>query len=460
LKDEKEKHVLLKIFNKILSSSVDKNQNFLLEHKNKFLKRVMDEIVNNPEFDSSKDIVNQVSKNERLIRPLLDIVSENNVPKKEIKVLEINSSNAINAIDVDNYLASAAIYPIVVDYTLVNNSIENLSEDLKNKSFKLIQWNSNESTFPQDIQSVDLLVYRDSYDLWNLKLDIFLQRVYQIVKDNGFLVTIFRYTFTSPELVLNELCGQKNINDSDLTKRINEFRIEAQKTGLNIICNKSDSIGSIAILFRKVQPIKDLKPKEENMIEISADYEKWFEILKEKLSKVKENDEKNEKLWLIANDSSINGIIGLTLCLRQEPGGDRIRCIFDYDTNLKLAINFSEDVFSKILTNDLAVNVIRDRKLGSYRHLSLTKSDQMIETTDYYLNIEQRGDLSSLQWYDSKNVFAIRPTNDQNSLIANQIRCKVYCSGLNFRDVMMASGNYIRFMSCRRLSHIKYSHRT
>ncbi len=57
----------------------------------------------------SRDIVNQVSKNERFIRPLLDIVSENNVPKKEIKVMEINLSNDIMALEADHYLATNQI---------------------------------------------------------------------------------------------------------------------------------------------------------------------------------------------------------------------------------------------------------------------------------------------------------------------------------------------------------------
>ena len=61
-----------------------------------------------PNYDLSKDMINQVSKNEHLIRSLLDIVSENNVPKKEIKVLEINLTSGLLAKEVDNHLASAA----------------------------------------------------------------------------------------------------------------------------------------------------------------------------------------------------------------------------------------------------------------------------------------------------------------------------------------------------------------
>jgi fatty acid synthase len=439
LRDNKEEHVLLKIFNRILNAP--KDENLIIREKDKVSKQIRDEILSKPEFDSAKDIVNQVSKNERLIRPLLDIVSENVVPRKEIKVIEINLSNAIMAIDVDNYLASAAIYPIAVGYTIVNNSLHNLSQELDNRNYNLLKWNPNEISFPDNIQSADLFVYRDICNFWDIKLDEFLQKIYGKVKDKGFFLTTFRYKFTAPEVVLNRLLEQKIVKNYNLTKRIDEFRNKAQKIGFKVFCYKSDLIGSIAILFRKIQPIKELKHKKQNIIELTADYEKWFEVLKENLLEMKENDKKDEKIWLIANDSSINGILGFVLCLRQEIGGERIRCVFDYDRKLKLPLNFSDYPLSEILINDLAVNVIRDGKLGTYRHLNLTKNDEQFEANDYLLNIGQRGDLTSLQWYDSKNLVSMQTINDEQLGKVNQIRCKVYFSGLNFRDVLIASGN-------------------
>ena len=100
--------------------------------------KLINESLKRPEFDLSFDVINQISNNEYLIRSLLDIVSENNVPKKEIKVLEINLTNGLMAKEVDNYLASFHIYPIEVDYTIALKSIDNISEDLKIKTFKFM----------------------------------------------------------------------------------------------------------------------------------------------------------------------------------------------------------------------------------------------------------------------------------------------------------------------------------
>jgi fatty acid synthase len=270
-----------------------------------------------------------------------------------------------------------------------------------------------------------------------------LKEIYDKISNKGFLLSAFRYKFTEPELALNQIYKINSIKDSNLAQRVNDFRNAAQKIGFNTICCKTDSIGSIALLFRKLMPNESIKSNEQQIIEINYNYNKWLDVLKERVKDMKDNENnKNSNIWLIANDSSINGIIGLTNCLRQEPGGDRIRCIFDYDKQMKFPFDFKSKPFSDILTNDLAINVIRDGKLGTYRHLGLPKNHDKIESNDYYLNVGPNGDLSSLQWFDSKNI---KPNNTYinfDNRIIPQIRCNIYSTGLNFRDVMLASGIY------------------
>jgi fatty acid synthase len=410
------------------------------------LNELINEILENPEYDLSKDVINMVSKNERFIRPLLDIVYENNCPKKEIKVTEINLSNAIMAAEVDNYLASASIIQIKVDYTIVNKSIDRLPENLKNETFKLIEWNTDKSIFSSELLPVDLLIIKDTFDLWDVKSEDFLKQVYNTVTDKGFLLTVFRYKLTEPEHVLHEICEESYTNGLKLEQRITQFVIEAQKNGFNIICRKSDSIGSIAILFRKVLALNQIQTKDQDIIVINNNYEQWFDVLKQKLNEHKDSDKQNDNIWLIANDEQINGIIGLTLCLRQEPGGDKIRCLFDMDQKLQFPVNFSEKPFSQILINDLAFNVLRNDKLGTYRHITLPKLRNQVETNDYFLNFKQVGDLSSLQWFDCQSICSpktiILMDTAGHDYTVNQIRCNIYYSGINFRDVMIASGIY------------------
>ena len=436
LMESNENHILLKIFDRLLEllSKRDKNQNF--DENN--LKQFINEILDNNEYDLSKDVINQVSKNELLIRTLLDIVSENNVPKKDIRVLEINPSNALMAKEVDNYMASAAIYPIDVDYTIAVKSIGSIPEDYK--TFKLIEWDSKKSVFPSDVTPKDMIILNFTEELWNIDLKTHLQEVYDLIVNKGFLLSLFRYQLTEPELALNAMIGRKTNKSIDFQNKIQLFIKETQSLGFTIICTKTDSIGSMALLFRKIALNIPVPPKEEQVFRISADCRQWFEKLREKIKFINENNIKEKNIWLIANDSDINGIIGLINCLRLEPGGETIRVLFDCDKSTEFPINFNEKPFNDLLINDLAVNVLRDGKVGTYRHLTLPKDYDKTQSNDYFLNVGQNRDLSSLQWFDSKNLSPLKENFDINNRRQDLINCKIYSSGLNFRDVMLATG--------------------
>ena len=392
----------------------------------------------NLHLDVSGDMIHQVHKTERFLRPLLDIVSENNVPKKEIKVLELNLSKAIMAEQVDQHLALAAIYPIDVDYTLAVEAIDKVPDEYKNKSFKLIEWNPKKQLFPNDLLSINLIVLRDSHQLWTLDVRQQLQEMNDSLIANGFLLSVFRCKLTEPEATLNRLIGNE-IEDKELDLRIKEFSESAKVIGFSLVGTKTDSIGYTAMLFRKTA-LKTNK-KLIQSIHIGNKYEQWFEMLKNKMIQFKELDDNDPtRLWLIANDS-ISGLIGLVNSLRVEPGGDRIRCILDYDKLLQVPLNSTKNpMIEQILANDLAINVIKGGKLGTFRHLTLPKDYDKTLANDYFLNLGQTKDLSSLQWFSSKNLFLNKKTFDINNKEVRMTRCKVYTSGLNFKDVMFATG--------------------
>ncbi|CAG2102822.1 unnamed protein product [Medioppia subpectinata] len=248
--------------------------------------------------------------------------------------------------EVDNHLASAAIYPIDVNYTIALKSIDGIHDDYRNKSFKLMQWSpkQNSSDFPTDyVSPTDLLIVKDSYELWALDLESHLQYIVDVVVNKGFLMA-------------------------------------------------------------------------DNMSE----------------------DTIADNVWLIANDKD-NGVVGLVNCLRLEPGGDRIRCIFDCN-HLFNQIDFNSKPFSQILSNDLAINVLRNGQLGTYRHLTLPKNYDKTLSNEYYLNIGQNRDISSLQWFDKRNMSdKIEGYNLDNKPV-KYMKCNIYSSGINFRDVMFATG--------------------
>ncbi|CAG2105619.1 unnamed protein product, partial [Medioppia subpectinata] len=431
LNDMKDNYILLKILNQVYKESLDENQNI---NTNK----VITDLQNNREYDLSLDYINEVSKNEHLIRSLVDIVSECFIPKKEIKVLELNLTNGLMAKEVDTQLASSHIYPIDVNYTIAVKSVGAVSDSYKNQSFKLIEWNPQNNVFPTEINSTNFILLKDSNDLWDIDLDTQLQDMFDVISDKGFLLSVFRYQLTEPELALNQINGKKALKNSDLEKRIIDFIKAAQSVGFNVIGRKLDTIGSMAILYRKLF-CEPKVPKNDNIIQMTSNAEKWFETLKEKIIEQKEN-ESNETLWLIANDSSNNGIIGLINCLRLEPGGECLRCVFDCDNLIEGCVKFTEKPYSDILANDLPINVLKNGKVGTYRHFTLGKSHEKIESNDYFLNVGHNRDLASLQWYDSRNLVTNKDDYDLINTKTNKTACHIYSAGMNFRDVMFATG--------------------
>ena len=432
LNDIKEEHVLLKILHQLQNNYSDENQNINITE-------TLAQLMSQPEYDLSRDVINKVSRNEHLIRSLLDIVSESYVPKKEIKVLEINTTRGLMSSDIDSQLASSAIYPIDVNYTIAVKSIDDVPDNLKNKAFKMVEWKTEETVFPPDITSFELIVYKDSTDLWQLDTEQQLQETYDSLGNKGYLLSVFRYQLTEPELALNQMNGKKNLKNADLEQRISDYLRTAQSVGFSLIGRKSDSIGSMALLMRKIL-IKPTKPEKDCIVEIKSDSMDWFESLKEKLIEVKENDEKETNVWLIANDSPKNGMMGFINCLRLEPGGECVRCLFDCDQMTKMPINFNDKLFKELLNNDLPINVLRNGKLGTFRHLSLPASYDKRESDEYFLNLGPTRDLAALNWYDMKNLEPPQTVYSVSSLQTKQVKCNIYSAGMNFRDVMLATG--------------------
>ena len=117
-----------------------------------------------------------------------------------------------------------------------------------------------------------------------------------------------------------------------------------------------------------------------------------------------------------------------------------MRCIFDYDHSISLPIDWKSKPFSDILRNDLVNNVIKEAKLGTYRHLKLPKDYDKIVSNDYFLNLGRVGDLATLQWFDARSRVTQKDVYDMNNNRITQVPVNIYSSGLNFHDVMVATG--------------------
>ena len=429
-----EDHTLLNLLYNVLSSHKDFNNNIELaddlRQKSKKL-----------QFDVSKDIINLVGRNERFIRPLLDTVNENVNPLKQLKVLEINTTNGIIGFDISQILIETFIVPVAIEYTIAHKEPEEIKAIKELEKFgdcEIVEWIYYNNDFPENINdNFNLIIHRDSIELWNIDLNNYFNSALKVLKENGFLLAVFRSKITEPEIIFNELLENENLpNENEFLNRIETFEKTAIKNGFKMISKKSDSMLFTAILFRKIN--KKIKSNQYTIFEIkTGKFDGWIDQLKQLIQEHKSNDE-NANIWLHAHDSNINGIIGLVQCLRLESGGDKLRCIFDMDNKLPKKINFNLSPFKEILECNLVINVFKDNKFGSFKHLNLPKDFNQIETTEAFVSVIQRGNLSSLQWFDGRNFENPLITTPLKEVQQKQV--DIYYSSLNFRDVMMATG--------------------
>ncbi|CAG2103413.1 unnamed protein product [Medioppia subpectinata] len=425
-----ENHVMFRTFDKLLAEVVDKNRNELNDRE---VAKMLDEIQTNSEYDLSKDLVNQIQKNERMIRVLVDIVCENYVTNSDINITEINMTNSFMAKDVEQIVTYFRINPFEVDYKLIVKSKQSVNEMYKQRA---TEWQLKDNI---PLKLSHLVIMRDSQDLWQIDLTKFTQDLFDSINSNGFLLSIFRYKFTEPEIAFMSLTKNSISTNNELDLRIKKFVSIATKTGFNLIAGKSDTIGTQCLMFRKIIH-KPKVPEKYNVIKITGDYQQWFGLLQTKLIAAKEADNKTDNVWLVSLDSYINGIIGLMNCLRLEPGGENFRYIFHMDTNSETNIDFNTKPYSDILANDLVANVFKGGKLGTYRHLKLSNDFDKCVSNDYYLNSGTTKDLAGIQWYDSRKLPQYKKYWYLNKEKIFKTRVEIYCSGISFHDVMVASG--------------------
>ncbi|XP_049879210.1 fatty acid synthase-like [Pectinophora gossypiella] len=187
--------------------------------------------------------------------------------------------------------------------------------------------------------------------------------------------------------------------------------VTIQDTGLEYLVLLRKRVGARPAKFVKIQA--------------SDDSFSWIE-------KVKEELKEGQKVVLYCQDEQFNGLLGLVNCLRREPGGEVIHGFLIADPSAP-PFNPDLEIYEVQLDKDLAINVLQDGQWGTYRHLLLGDLST-VKATHAFVNTVTIGDLSSLRWLEG-------PLRENHQFKdPEKILIHVYCSALNFRDVMTATG--------------------
>ncbi|NXI15750.1 FAS synthase, partial [Irena cyanogastra] len=357
------------------------------------------------------------------LRTCLDVALENMISHR-MKIVEANAGSGQLFSRVKSILTAQPL--LQVDYIATDCILENLSAietELQDAGVVSSQWDP--SSLPSgNLTDADLVVYNCSTSVLVNTTKI-LANLAAAVKEGGFVLL---HTLLKGE-TLGEIVGF--LTSPDLQQK-HSFLSEAQwedlfsKASLNLVAMKKSFFGSVIFLCRRQAHVKTPV-----FLPVDETNYKWVESLKEILA-----DPSEKPVWLTATSCANSGILGMVNCLRLEAEGHRIRCVFVSNLNSSSAVpptSLSSLEMQKIVQKDLVMNVYRDGKWGSFRHLLLQQA-QPQELTEYaYVNVLTRGDLSSLRWI-------VSPLRHFHTTDPNVLLCKVYYASLNFRDIMLATG--------------------
>ncbi|KAJ8963945.1 hypothetical protein NQ314_005276 [Rhamnusium bicolor] len=151
----------------------------------------------------------------------------------------------------------------------------------------------------------------------------------------------------------------------------------------------------------------------------------WVPALKDIIEK-----KVNDDIVIYSENEPNSGILGLINCLRREPNGQNIRCVFVMDKDTKVQPDNSN--YTAQLKKCMAINVFKNGQWGTYRHLLLHECDD-VESEHCFANVTVRGDLSSLRWVQG-------PLRHDQVITPENKLTYIYYAALNFRDIMTALG--------------------
>ncbi|XP_074599703.1 fatty acid synthase-like [Brevipalpus obovatus] len=433
LEDGSDNFSLLKILHPIVNGEEPKNDS---ETEEKSDEKILQQL-ENPLDELSKQISESQSKLvkdslvnrdvDTVLRSVVDIVAENSVTRSAI-ISEINFSHNIMVDKVNELLSvsgvrcqSCLIHPNpedsafkVLPCRVFAYSPElNKQEDLKESNLVILS-DEGMSFCPKSSQNMAALIKNST----------------SLLKNEGFLFLRYR-TKISPiesKLIthLDPSCPPLSMDYGDLEKLYQELELVK-------VCEKIiDNGETVYVLLRKMCPKTQEEPV---IIEVKRDDYSWIEDVKKA---VLENATER-RVWLTSIGDTCNGIAGFVNCLKREPGGGVIRCLFAPNEK-KLDNILKPDMMAK----DLVMNVVQRGLLGSYRHVRLPSTAKPDKLSPHvYLDVQVRGDLTSLQWFEAPQSALVTSDGKRMDLQylpkGSELVNAYYCA-LNFKDIMVATG--------------------
>lgn len=176
---------------------------------------------------------------------------------------------------------------------------------------------------------------------------------------------------------------------------------------------RSESI-SLVLMQRRGSIKAETNAKNVTIRLFSEDSEyKWLKSLQEALE-----SPSSPSITLVVQDDAASGALGFVNCLRREKLGRKIQLV--------QIENGDHITIDQQLTLGLPINIRRDGRWGTYRHMNIVpKTIQRAHDQSVQLSMQKIGDFTSIVWTQARNP---------------KDRINVHYATLNFRDVIIGSG--------------------
>ncbi|XP_055377679.1 fatty acid synthase isoform X2 [Condylostylus longicornis] len=303
-------------------------------------------------------------------------LSLENIPSFKMQIVELDNSNSSDYEPIiSHFLNAIEDLPLISgDYTLLTN------KDITIEGIKIEKGNLPERNDCTFVVATNLLESKER-----------LAEAANILGERSYLV--------SREVISFDISAIQVPNDFEL---------------IGIFQTQTDSLVLLQSLSKKLSATPTI-------LQISNTDKKfsWISEVQSAISK--------GPVILYCQNEKFNGLLGMVNCLRKEPECNSITCVIIDDPNAP-PFNIDNSFYQRQLKKGMAINIYKYGQWGTYRHLQLKLHIVPKPSKDHiYTNVLNRGDLSSLNWFQG-------PYLEKNKVIDIQ-----YAS-LNFRDVMLASG--------------------
>uniref|UniRef100_A0A5S6QNC3 Fatty acid synthase n=1 Tax=Trichuris muris TaxID=70415 RepID=A0A5S6QNC3_TRIMR len=380
------------------------------------------------------DILWNCTTVEEIVKPLLDIALENNSGHSD-RILMFEPSTTTFA---ELCVTLQQSHPLVkVTWTLAGPSVEQFKNADQRFDLYTVNLDGELENVPSDRGNYDLALL-DRVLSKKRNIIAYLDKVKKFLRPDGFaIVNEFTSHFALASLLT--AIGCPGAGDQDDQSRYDGMFLKHDvwlklfdTTGFDVIGYQRDDIMQTMYFIRKRQEVARV-PHVINVDDVTT-FE-WLKPLQATLEKYAFTP--SEDTVCIVSNRPTNGVPGLALCLREEHAINKIRSVMNasHMESSNSSLDLDGEEVRRVMQLDLHSSLYRNGRWGCYRHFRL-RSDQAFcceETEHAFINTLTRGDLNSLTWVSSPNVYC---TNDSPT---KEI-CSVYYASINFRDIMLATG--------------------